>query len=200
MVACANPAYKNEDLYALLERLKSHPKPSQVFSAVNNRREVNYSIHPKNVWFEHCLLFEICVFIVEIRTLRKNESDPNWQKAHLFSLRLIDFSQTALYLAASERRPLVAGYLAETMSALRIQLNQTYEKGNTLIHYLAIWGDEFNQVLSYLVRVRTPDDKLAFDLNARNHTGKIDGKKLADTLDCFFALIWLACIKKRVVS
>lgn len=75
-------------------------------------------------------------------------------------------------MAASERRPLVAGYLAETMSALRIPLNQTYEKGNTLIHYLAIWGDDFNEVLRYLVRIRTPDDKIAFDLNARNHTGQ----------------------------
>ena len=77
-----------------------------------------------------------------------------------------------MYLAASERRPLVAGYLAETMSALRIPLNQTYEKGNTIIHYLSMWGDEFFEVLRYLVRVRTPDNKLAFDLNARNHTGK----------------------------
>jgi hypothetical protein len=77
-----------------------------------------------------------------------------------------------LYLAASERRPLVAGYLAETMSALRIPLNQTYEKGNTIIHYLSMWGDEFFEVLRYLVRVRTPDNKLAFDLNSRNHTGK----------------------------
>ncbi|XP_046437513.1 uncharacterized protein LOC124188739 [Daphnia pulex] len=118
MVACANPAYKIEDLYALLERLKSHPQPAKVFCAMNNRRE------------------------------------------------------TALYLAASERRPLVAGYLAETMSALRIPLNQTYEKGNTVIHYLAMWGDEFYEVLRYLVRVRTPDNKLAFDLNARNHTGR----------------------------
>ena len=40
MVACANPAYKIEDLYALLERLKSHPQPAKVFSAMNNRREV----------------------------------------------------------------------------------------------------------------------------------------------------------------
>lgn len=41
MVACANPAYKIEDLYALLERLKSHPQPAKVFCAMNNRREVN---------------------------------------------------------------------------------------------------------------------------------------------------------------
>lgn len=40
MVACANPAYKIEDLYALLERLKSHPQPAKVFCAMNNRREV----------------------------------------------------------------------------------------------------------------------------------------------------------------
>lgn len=78
-----------------------------------------------------------------------------------------------MFLAASERRPLVAGYLAETMSALRIPLNQTYEKGNTVIHYLAMWGDDYNEVLRYLVRVRAVDNKLAFDLNARNHTGKM---------------------------
>ena len=84
---------------------------------------------------------------------------------------LLSYLQSALFLAASERRPLVAGYLAETMSALRIPLNQTYEKGNTLIHYLSMWGDEFNEVLRYLVRIKTPDDKMAFDLNARNHTG-----------------------------
>lgn len=118
MVACANPAYKIEDLYALLERLKNHPQPAKVFCVMNNRRE------------------------------------------------------TALFLAASERRPLVAGYLAETMSALRIPLNQTYEKGNTVIHYLAMWGDDYNEVLRYLVRVRAVDNKLAFDLNARNHTGR----------------------------
>ena len=57
------------------------------------------------------------------------------------------------------------------MCSLNIPLNQTYEKGNTIIHYLAIWGDEFNDVLRYLVRIRTADNKPAFDLNARNHTG-----------------------------
>ena len=41
MVACANPAYKNEDLYALVERLKSHPEPAKVFGAVNKKREVS---------------------------------------------------------------------------------------------------------------------------------------------------------------
>lgn len=40
MVACANPAYKIEDLYALLERLKNHPQPAKVFCVMNNRREV----------------------------------------------------------------------------------------------------------------------------------------------------------------
>lgn len=40
MVACANPAYKNEDLYALLERLGSHTEPSKIFCAVNKKREV----------------------------------------------------------------------------------------------------------------------------------------------------------------
>lgn len=40
MVACANPLYKNEDLYVIIERLKSHPQPAKVFCAMNNRREV----------------------------------------------------------------------------------------------------------------------------------------------------------------
>ena len=40
MVACANPAYKVEDLYALIERLKSHAEPAKVFCATNKKREV----------------------------------------------------------------------------------------------------------------------------------------------------------------
>ena len=40
MVACANPAYKVEDLYALMERLKSHAEPTKVFCATNKKREV----------------------------------------------------------------------------------------------------------------------------------------------------------------
>lgn len=59
------------------------------------------------------------------------------------------------------------------MATLRIPLNQTYQKGNTIIHYLAMWGDECSEVLQYLVRVRTPDDKPAFDLNALNHMGNL---------------------------
>ena len=40
MVACANAIYRYEDLYALLERLKSHPQASTFLTAVNHRREV----------------------------------------------------------------------------------------------------------------------------------------------------------------
>lgn len=57
------------------------------------------------------------------------------------------------------------------MAALRITLNQTYQKGNTLVHYLAMWGDECAEVLQYLVRVRTASDKPALDLNVLNHMG-----------------------------
>lgn len=135
MVACANPAYKNEDLYALIERLKSHPEPAKVFGAVNKKREVLANEHALNYGLETTL------------------------------------HQTALFLAACERRPLVAGYLAETMAALRIPLNQLHQKGNTLVHYLAMWGDECSEVLQYLVRVRTADDRPAFDLNILNHMG-----------------------------
>ena len=44
MVACANASYKYEDLYALLERLKSQPNANQFFTATNNRREVHQFI------------------------------------------------------------------------------------------------------------------------------------------------------------
>lgn len=96
-------------------------------------------------------------------------SSSDWTNCIVYFLDCGD--QSAIYLAAIERRALVSGYLAETMCSLNIPLNQTYEKGNTIIHYLAIWGDEFNDVLRYLVRIRTADNKPAFDLNARNHTG-----------------------------
>jgi len=116
MVASANPNIKLEDLYALIERLKSHPERNRLFSAMNNRRE------------------------------------------------------TAIYLAAAEHRPLVCGYLAETMSALRIPMNQSYQKGNSLIHEISSWGDD--AVLQYLLRVRTDDNSApAFDLNATNREG-----------------------------
>jgi len=48
MVACANATYRFEDLYALLERLKSHPHASAFFTAVNHRREVISSISLSN--------------------------------------------------------------------------------------------------------------------------------------------------------
>ena len=81
-------------------------------------------------------------------------------------------AQSALLLAALENRQLVAGYLAETMSILGVPLSQTYQKGNTIVHYLAKWGDEFAAVLKYLIRVRRLDGSLAFDLDARNHEGR----------------------------
>ena len=61
MVACANPAYKNEDLYALLERLKSHPQPAKVFSVVNHRREVRTCLftHPTNYNGRSTFLFTV---------------------------------------------------------------------------------------------------------------------------------------------
>ena len=77
-----------------------------------------------------------------------------------------------MYLAALELRPLVAGYVAETMSSLGLSLNQTFQKGDSLIHNVVTWGDEYNQVLRYLLRVKMPDGRPAFDINARNHTGK----------------------------
>jgi len=119
MVACANPAYRYEDLYALLERLKSHPHASAFFTAVNHRRE------------------------------------------------------TALYLAAWQRRALMTGYLAETMTSLSIPLDQTYDdKGNSIIHCVAIWGDHYSHVLEYLIRIATSGASGAFDLNATNHRGR----------------------------
>lgn len=42
MVASANPNIKYEDLYALVERLKSHPEPAKVFAAFNKKREVKH--------------------------------------------------------------------------------------------------------------------------------------------------------------
>jgi len=75
-------------------------------------------------------------------------------------------------LAAAENRPLVAGYLAETMASLGIRLNQSYEKGNTVIHHLAKYGDEYATVLEYLIRIKQPNGCPAFDLDARNHEGR----------------------------
>merc|ERR1711911_304903 len=34
-----------------------------------------------------------------------------------------------------------------------------------------MWGDEFARVLEYLLRVKLPNGRCAFDLDARNHEG-----------------------------
>ena len=84
-------------------------------------------------------------------------------------------------MAAAENRPLVAGYLAETMASLGIRLNQSYEKGNTVIHHLAKYGDEYATVLEYLIRIKQPNGCPAFDLDARNHEGMTLFTFFADT-------------------
>ncbi len=84
-------------------------------------------------------------------------------------------------MAAAENRPLVAGYLAETMASLGIRLNQSYEKGNTVIHHLAKYGDEYATVLEYLIRIKQPNGCPAFDLDARNHEGMTLFEFLPDT-------------------
>ena len=66
----------------------------------------------------------------------------------------------------------MAGYLAETMASLSIPLNQTYDDmGNSIIHCVATWGDNYSHVLEYLIRIGTSGTCATFDLNATNHRG-----------------------------
>ena len=67
------------------------------------------------------------------------------------------------------------------MASLGIRLNQSYEKGNTVIHHLAKYGDEYATVLEYLIRIKQPNGCPAFDLDARNHEGMTLFTFFADT-------------------
>ena len=87
--------------------------------------------------------------------------------------------QTALYLAASQKRALMAACLAETMVKLNVSTDQEYNNnGDTLIHCVTMWGDDYSHVLEYLIRIPKLADhsnqtfQTAFDLNRTNHQGR----------------------------
>ncbi|XP_065565683.1 uncharacterized protein LOC136030556 isoform X2 [Artemia franciscana] len=79
---------------------------------------------------------------------------------------------TALFMAMWRNRPIVAGYLAETMAELSLDLGVTFKKGNTLFHYIATVGDDMTTILAYLARIKKPNGKQAVNFNVHNHNGR----------------------------
>jgi len=75
-------------------------------------------------------------------------------------------------MAMWRNRPIVAGYLAETMAELSLDLGVTFKKGNTLFHYIATVGDDMTTILAYLARIKKPNGKQAVNFNVHNHNGK----------------------------
>lgn len=81
-------------------------------------------------------------------------------------------NHSALLLACMymPNQPLVARFIAESLQNINHDLNEVYENGNTIIHWLAERGDAYLNVLVELLSMQETAGHPCFDINRHNHS------------------------------
>lgn len=105
--------------------------------------------------------------------------------------------QSALLLACMfmNKQPVVARFIAEALLEQGAPVNEVYKKGNTLLHHLCAWGDEYLGVLVELLSMRDAQGRPCFDINQHNHLEgaplHVAVKKHSKALNCSATISFL---------
>lgn len=79
--------------------------------------------------------------------------------------------QSAFFLACMfmYNQPVAVRFIAETLVEINSPINEVYNKGNTLLHYLCAWGDIYLDVVVELLSMKDSQGRPYFDVNRHNH-------------------------------